>query len=167
MSLQLKDSLTGVYVREFMEETLAREVARSQRHERPLSIALASIDKLNEIEKQYGSSVTEQILAHGASRIQLTLRQSDSLICHWTKGEFLICLLECDLRGALSTLERIKSRISSEPFHILVHQIPVTICVGIASFRPDVKSETLIQEALHTLKQAKETGSNQIRSFNL
>lgn len=162
MSIQLKNATTGVYIREFIEENLVREIARAERHERPLCVAMICLDKFQELHDQYGPKVNEQILIQVASRIQLTLRQCDSLLGYWTPHEFLVCLMECNLRGALSTLERIRSRVSSEPLHIHTHQIPATITIGVAPMHPGIKSETLIQEAQHALNQAKQKGFNQI-----
>jgi diguanylate cyclase (GGDEF)-like protein len=162
VNIQLKNPLTGVYIRDFIKENLEREIARAYRHERSLCIALIDLDNFQELHNQYGSKISEQILIQVTSRIQLTLRQSDSLLGHWTAHEFLLCLMECNLRGALSTLERIKSRVSSEPLHVQAHQISVTLTIGIASLHPNIKSETLIQEAEHALNQAKQKGFNQI-----
>lgn len=162
MNLSLKNPLTGLYIQEFMEEILPREIARSQRHERPLTLALVGIDKFQEIQDQYGKETSDQVLAHIASRMSLALRQSDTLISHWKDISFLICLMECDLRGALTALERMKTRVASEPIHAFGQQIPASLSVGIANFRPGVKMETLIQEAQHTLALAQQTGLNQV-----
>src|SRR5215510_14416883 len=111
----LKNAQTGVYIREFMEETLQREIARCERHERSLCIAFAQIEKFQIMENRFGPKVSEQILIHVASRMQLALRQCDSLIGNWGPGQFLIGLLECNLQGALSALERVRNRVTAEP----------------------------------------------------
>lgn len=161
-TVRLKNPSTGVYIREFMDELLPREIARAYRHERSMCLAMAGLDKSDELLQKYGAKIFEQILAHTASKMHLALRQSDSIIAQWSSNQYLICLMECDMRGALGVMERIKSRVSAEPLHILVHQIPVSISAGLASLRPEMKSETLIQEAQHALNTAKQKGINQI-----
>jgi diguanylate cyclase (GGDEF)-like protein len=160
--VRLKNPSTGVYIREFMDELLSREIARASRHDRSLCLAMVALDKPEELFQKYGSKIFDQVLAHMASKMQLALRQSDSAISQWSPNHFLICLMECDMRGAVGVIERIKSRVSAEPLHILVHQIPVSISAGVASLRPGIKSETLIQEAEHALNTARQKGVNQI-----
>lgn len=158
-----KNSLTGLYNREFLEEYISREIARIERHDRPLSIALVHIDQHHELSEEYGAKVCEQVITHISSRINLVLRQSDSLVCQWSDNKLLICLLECDLRGASLVMERLRSRLSSEPIHALSHEIPITISAGIASHRPGIRMDSLIKEVQHALTQALQAGSNQVR----
>jgi len=161
--VRLKNPSTGVYIREFMDELLSREIARAYRHDRSLCLAMIALDKSDELLQKYGIKIFDQILAYAASKMQLALRQSDSAISNYHHPHhFLICLMECDMRGAIGVVERMKSRVSAEPLHILVHQIPVSISAGVAALRPNMKSETLIQEAQHALNAAKLKGDNQI-----
>lgn len=166
MKVQLKNPQTGIYIKEFMEETLAREIARAQRHERAFSIAIIQVNGTLELEKLYGLKAREQALNEVASRMQLALRQSDSLIGSWGDCEFLICLMECNLRAALSVLERLKLRVQTEPLRVLSQEILTSLNVGIATFRPGIKSEPLVQEAQHALKAACQKGPNQTYSLD-
>lgn len=161
MKLQLKNPQTGVYIKEFIEETLVREIARAERHERPLAIAIIQVHGLLELEERHGKNLRGEAMDTIASRMQLALRQSDSLMGDWGSSEFLICLMECSLRSAVTVLERLKLRVSSEPLRIQNKEILPNLNVGIAEFRPGIKSETLVQEALHALAQAKQKGPNQ------
>ena len=163
----LKSNLTGLYTREFLEEYITREIARVERHDRTLSIALVHIDQNHDISEEYGAKVYNQVLTHITSRINLVLRQSDSMVCLWSDNKLLICLLECDLRGASLVLERLRSRLSSEPIHALSHEIPITISAGIATHRPGIRMDSLIKEAQYALTQALQAGSNQVRCLEL
>lgn len=163
MGTVLKNPQTGLYIREFMDEMIRHEMARAERHGRSFSIALIELDEFSKIQNRYGKKVGASVLAHLASRMELALRLSDSILGHWEEGTFLACLAECDLRGAKTAMERLRSRVAAEPVHVLVHQIPITTSIGIAARRPGMKPEALIQEAQHALKQAQAAGPNHIQ----
>ena len=73
----LHDSLTGLLNHQAVEEELAREFARAERLQQPLSIAIIDIDHFKRVNDSYGHLIGDQVLRSFARLLQQRLRQSD------------------------------------------------------------------------------------------
>ncbi len=160
-----RDGLTGLHNRRFIEETLASEFARAQRHDHALSLIITDIDHFKRVNDEHGHLAGDEVLRRVAQRLNDGLRISDHL-GRYGGEEFLVVLPETPLEGAETLCERLRQAIAEEPIPLGDGALPVSISLGISQFRPGVRNyEQLIEEADQALYRAKETGRNRYTIF--
>ena len=123
------DPLTNLYNKSFFDRCLRREVDRTQRYQRPLSLILGDIDHFKEVNDTYGHLAGDMILIEVSKVIRRYCRQSD-LPARWGGEEFAVLLPETGLTGSVIVAERIRSAIESTIFNRVGR---VTISFGRAS----------------------------------
>ena len=152
------DSHTGLHNRRYFHETLAREVARSQRYERPLAVIVFDIDDFKTINDRFGHLAGDTVLGQVGERVRGVVRSSD-IACRVGGDEFGVILPESSLEEAEQLCERLKS-------HIALHPIPqagrLQISAGIAGLRAQDDAVSLFERADDALYRAKEAGKGRI-----
>lgn len=102
----LRDSLTGLYNRQFFREVSEKEIARAKRYNRPLTLVFFDVDGLKKINDTYGHQEGDRILKKVGQVILENCRKSD-LPVRWGGDEFLMLLPETDVEEAKNLVERI------------------------------------------------------------
>lgn len=159
--LTILDGLTGVHNKRFFLEFLERELARAERHARPLSLAMLDLDHFKKINDTHGHLVGDTALKRVAHVIQDRVRR-DELLARYGGEEFVVVLPETDLRGALAFCEVVRRQVEEHSFTFDEQEIRVTVSIGIASLGPEHDADTLIREADAQLYKAKRAGRNRI-----
>lgn len=163
------EGLTGLYRREAVLEILDREWSRSIRYDRPLSIALADLDRFKWINDRHGHLAGDLVLQRVAAELKAHLRETD-FIGRFGGEEFLIVLPETQLEGATRLAEKIRERI--EALEILIDSgepLRVTLSMGVAG-RAEVKGDgktrarPLLSAADAALYSAKRNGRNRVEA---
>jgi diguanylate cyclase (GGDEF)-like protein len=157
------DSLTGLYNRLGLNVRLHDEYRRAERFQSPLTLMLIDIDRLKQINDEYGHGVGDQILRGAAQAIRNTLRETD-YGARWGGDEFAIVAPNT----AEPAAERLGERLLTEiPKCAHLGQTVVTASVGLATVYPasdfSPTPEGLMIAADAALYQAKHGGRNQIR----
>ena len=106
------EGLTGLYRREAVLEILDREWSRSIRYDRPLSIALADLDRFKWVNDRHGHLAGDLVLQRVAAELRSQVRETD-FIGRFGGEEFLIVLPETQLDGATLLAEKIRERIEA------------------------------------------------------
>ena len=167
------EGLTGLYRREAVLEILDREWSRSIRYDRPLSIALADLDRFKWINDRHGHLAGDVVLQRVAAELRAHVRETD-FIGRFGGEEFLIVLPETQLDGATQLAEKIRERIEALEIAIDTGEpLEVTLSIGVAG-RAEVKADgktrarPLLQAADSALYAAKKRpqpgGSGRVRS---
>lgn len=159
--LAILDGLTGVHNKRYLVEFLEREMARSKRHHRPLSLAMLDLDHFKEVNDTHGHLVGDTTLKRVAHVIQDRVRQ-DELLARYGGEEFAVVLPETDLAGALAFGEMIRRQIEEFSFTYDGQDIRVTVSVGVATLGPNEDADTLIGNADNQLYNAKSAGRNRV-----
>jgi len=158
----VRDPLTGLYNRRYMEEFLERELQRSRRQRRPLSVLMLDIDHFKRYNDLFGRAAGDEMLRSLGDTLLHSVR-SDDVACRYSGQEFVIVLPECPLVQASGRAEEICRRIKdvSTPRAGEVRD-PVTICVGVAAYDENGANTVplLLKLAEDTLCQAKHEGSD-------
>jgi diguanylate cyclase (GGDEF)-like protein len=161
--LTIIDALTGAHNQRAMLEFLDRELARSARHQRPLSLVMLDVDRFKSINDAFGHLGGDFILRELAGRIRTALRKED-LFARYGGEEFGLVLVETSAEQAAQVAERIREAVAASPFEFDGKGIPVTISGGIAHTcgDPAMTVNLLIRDADSQLYKAKTGGRNQI-----
>lgn len=160
--IAIEDTLTKLYNRRGLFEVGSREIARSRRFQRPLTVVMMDIDHFKVVNDTYGHLVGDQVLIGLADLCSKNLRSVD-IAGRFGGEEFLILLVENDLESGQAVVERIRQLTAEQPFPTSAGPISITVSVGAAELEESMTSlNDLIQAADEALYQAKRTGRNQV-----
>lgn len=160
--LTTMDGLTQVHNRRYFDEQLDREVSRSRRYERVLSLVLFDIDHFKQINDQHGHLAGDYVLKHLASTVRVNLRRED-VFARYGGEEFGIILPEVDPKGTRLLADKVRQMVAQQRFVFDKNQIPVTVSVGLATLLPDHREPAdLVRAADEKLYEAKNTGRNRV-----
>jgi len=113
--LAVTDSLTGLYNRHKLQDSLNTEVERAKRYNRPLSIIMIDMDELKVINDTYGHAAGDEALKLVAKSIECSIRKVD-LGTRFGGDEFIVLLPEADSEVAASVAKRIRETIMEMEF---------------------------------------------------
>lgn len=159
----LRDPLTGLFNRRYLEESLTRELQRCERRRLPLSVLMLDVDHFKRFNDTHGHAAGDALLGQIGRQIQAGVRAED-IACRYGGEEFTVVLPELDAAGALARAEQIRRAVEIATVQHLGQQLgPVTLSVGIATSPGDgLTPEVLLQLADATLYRAKAEGRNRV-----
>ncbi len=110
----MKDDLTDLYNRHFLETTIDEMMQHADRHSENLSIILLDIDFFKDVNDTFGHPVGDELLCHIADVIKSSIRKDDILV-RFGGEEFVVMLPQTDLEKANSVAEKIRLTIEGTP----------------------------------------------------
>src|SRR5882672_787361 len=132
----IRDPLTGLYNRRFLEEFLARELVRADRKKHPLSVIAVDIDHFKRINDSLGHGAGDIVLRRIGLLLQGFVRQSD-IACRVGGEEFSVLLPEASMQIATQRAEAIRKAVQELKLKYEDHTLSgITISLGVAAF-PD------------------------------
>ncbi len=160
----IRDPLTGLFNRRYMEETLHREIRRAMRHEFKLGVVMIDVDFFKKFNDKFGHETGDLVLKEIGIYLQQNLRAED-VVCRFGGEEFIIILpdasLEDTYKRALQWRETIKS------IHVGRYDLsldPVTISVGVAAYPNHGQSVDELMRSVDTaLYAAKNAGRDCVK----
>jgi diguanylate cyclase (GGDEF)-like protein/putative nucleotidyltransferase with HDIG domain len=158
------DPKTGLYNARYFATTLAAEIARAARFERPMSLIMADLDLLRDINNSYGHLAGDAVLVGIADIFREQLRHYD-VPARFGGEEFSILLPETPPEQAMEIAERIRRAVADEQFEVDTAAEPIraTISIGVAGFPKDgVDANELIHQADLAVYRAKLQGRNRV-----
>ena len=162
--LSVTDPLTGAGNLRHMTTTLAREVERATRFERPLALLLLDLDHFKRVNDTFGHTVGDAVLRELARRLHECVREVDT-VARYGGEEFVIICPETDAEGAASLADRVCATVRDDDFIVGEDAVPVTVSVGVASLPIDgIASGDLVRSADDALYAAKHDGRDRWRS---
>jgi diguanylate cyclase len=157
------DQLTGALNRKGLEETLDRELARAQRRQTPICVALLDVDNFKSLNDTYGHQTGDDALVHLARVIRETMRPHDTL-ARYGGEEFLIILPDTPLADAMSALTRLQRELTKRFFLHRNEKLLITFSAGVTAFRAGEQRSEAITRADAAMYQAKKAGKNRVVS---
>ena len=156
-----RDSLTGLWNRRSILELLKRDMARSERDEKPLSAIMIDVDHFKRVNDRIGHPGGDQVLIEVTNRVASTLRSAD-MLGRIGGEEFLIILYPADEQTAGDVMERARLACASNPVVVDSVEFDVTISLGAAVIDDfeDVDFAVVLKTADRALYRAKEGGRN-------
>jgi diguanylate cyclase len=158
-----EDQLTGALNRRGLDETLDRELKRSDRSRAPVSVALLDIDNFKRLNDTLGHQAGDLALKHLTKVIKETLRPADT-VGRYGGEEFLIVLPDTDLASAVEAMQRLQRDLTKKFFLHNNERILVTFSAGVALRGDEEDADALIGRADKAMYKAKQTGKNRVEA---
>ena len=160
--LATHDALTGLCNRRHFAELFDKELARAQRHQRPLALCMIDVDLFKRINDEHGHLAGDGVLKQLTDVLKRYVRQED-LVARIGGEEFAVVLPEADGPEAALFGERYRAAVEAEVFPINGVPHRLTISIGIACMSPERDDRSkLMRAADGVLYRAKETGRNRV-----
>ena len=158
------DPKTGLYNARYFATTLAAELARAARFERPMSLIMADLDLLRDINNGYGHLAGDAVLKGIAEIFRQELRNYD-VPARFGGEEFSILLPETPPEQAMEIAERIRRAVAEREFEVETAAEPIraTVSLGVAGFPKDgLDANELIHQADLAVYRGKLQGRNRV-----
>jgi len=164
----VRDALTGLYNRRYLEEVLAREVRRAARAGQSLGILMIDLDHFKSFNDTYGHDAGDVVLRETGASLTKSIRAED-FVCRFGGEEFVVILPTADLAASSMRAERLRMQMKELT---VLHQGRsmgmLTISVGVAVFPEHGASpKELMAAADAALYEAKRNGRDQIAIASL
>ncbi len=158
----IRDSLTGLFNRRYLEETLERELSRASRKKYPLSLLMLDIDHFKKVNDTFGHAAGDDVLQLLGNHLLLDTRKLD-IACRFGGEEFVLVLAETDADAALKRAEEWRTAIEKMNVVYAANTIHITASIGIAVFPQHAANmKDLLSAADQALYTAKKTGRNRV-----
>ncbi|GJM09566.1 MAG: GGDEF domain-containing protein [Lysobacteraceae bacterium] len=157
--LTINDGLTQIPNKRYLMDFLEREIARSERHERPLHLAMIDLDHFKAINDQMGHVAGDTVLRDIAKILNNEVRRHE-LAARFGGEEFTLVLPEKGRAGAIAFCEHIRKTVASHTFYDKGRDIKLTVSIGLAGMKPEFDCESFIAAADRRLYRAKASGRN-------
>lgn len=162
----LCDPLTGLYNRRYLDEFFERELARVQRENLPLAVALIDLDHFKRLNDECGHLVGDDVLKAVAQHLLDNLRSTDAVF-RIGGEEFLLILPGADPDEASARLQSICSQLAAREIATRGGDQRVTLSAGLAYWPQQGQAlDELLHAADAALYQAKRTGRNRVCSLD-
>jgi two-component system cell cycle response regulator len=161
--LTIIDALTETFNKRYLTEFLDRELARSARYLRPVTLILFDIDLFRAINEEHGHLGGDFTLRELSTRVKSVIRKEE-LFARYGGEEFVVVLPESTIDEGIRVSERIRSIVESQPFHFENKSFQITISLGVSTTVGDesMTPADLIRQADDKLYEAKRTGRNRV-----
>ncbi len=160
----IRDTLTELFNRRYMMESLEREIAAATRHKSQIGILMISPDASEEILQKYGSKVKEQLLWEIGQRIPRYIRTED-IPCRYEDDKFCIIMPGAEFAITSDRAERIRKEIEGLEIAYGDIILNTTLSIGVSVFPQFGKNkEELIAGSFCAMQTAKQNGGNRILS---
>lgn len=160
----IRDGLTEIYNRLWLDQTLPSLMKESHERRLPLVVGMVDVDHFKKFNDQHGHQAGDTVLQAVASQLQRTLRDSDR-VARYGGEEFTLLLPLTRLKQARRVAERLRQSIAT---HTVTHEDetlpPVTISIGLTKMLPEDTPQTLLERADQALYQAKQNGRNRVET---
>lgn len=161
--MTIKDGLTEIYNKRYFLEALDREMSRSHRYKRDLSVVMFDIDYFKKINDNFGHLAGDYVLQALAKLISSRARREE-IFARYGGEEFVILLPETPKDGAMELAEQLRLKVASYTFIFENEEIPVTVSMGVASIMGDsVTANEFLKMVDEKLYKAKGEGRNCVR----
>ncbi len=160
----IRDPLTGLYNRRYLQESLERELALAQREAYPISLVMVDVDKLKRINDTYGHDAGDLVLQKISGVLIENTRASD-ILCRMGGDEFLLVMPGLSAEDSYHWAERLRMKLQLALLPPEESQIysQVTLSIGIAVFpEHGLTSHQVILAADHAAYQAKASGRDRV-----
>jgi diguanylate cyclase (GGDEF)-like protein len=160
-ALSIRDALTGVFNRGYLDERLAEAFALATRQGQPLSVMICDVDDFKRINDTFSHAVGDEVLRAIAGILRAGVRQSD-IVARFGGEEFVVLFPCASLEQARSASEKLRRLVMEHPWRAMHPALAVTLSAGVAAAHGQPNHEKLLSDADRKLYQAKRRGKNRV-----
>ena len=161
----LRDPLTGLYNRRFLDEFISTFVATIKRRNTKAGILMIDIDFFKQVNDVYGHNIGDEVLKGIVNAIVRSIRESDIAV-RFGGEEFLVLLQDIDEKKTLEIAERIREDVEKTEITVQGNILRKTISIGVSIFPDDSKNIwKCIKFSDVAMYKAKESGRNKVMRF--
>jgi len=162
----IRDPLTNLFNRRYLEETLERELARAAREDYSVCIIMIDLDHFKRVNDTYGHEAGDEVLKALATTLSEQCRRGD-FACRYGGEEFVIVMPNINMDTAYERAENIRQSLNSLRVPYGNYYLTTTISTGIACYpiNGDTR-ESILRAADQAMYGAKEAGRDHILSYD-
>lgn len=162
----LNDTLTGLYNRRYLEETLNKELDRAHRKQESISIIMLDVDHFKKFNDIHGHSAGDMVLKEVGDFILSHIREYD-VACRYGGEELVIIMPDAAIDDAIIRAEIIREGIKQLKLRHEGNKLAtISVSIGVSCFPDDgIKPDDLIDAADKALYKAKEQGRDCVRRY--
>jgi diguanylate cyclase (GGDEF)-like protein len=158
----IRDSLTGLYNRRFLEESLARELAKAQRAQNPLSVAVIDLDHFKRVNDAHGHRAGDRLLIAVGDLLRSYIRGGD-VACRYGGEEFVVVMPGASLEVAAERAETWRFAFAKLKVAADTLDLNATFTAGVACYPLNATSaERLLDAADQAMYSAKAAGRDRV-----
>lgn len=159
----LRDALTGLFNRRYLEDALSREIGRARRGSSVLSVIMLDVDHFKKFNDVNGHDGGDALLAEFGQTLQRVVRGED-IACRYGGEEFAVILPGADLAAAIQRAEELCDAVRRMRVRLRGAALPqVTASLGVASLHEHGKTGADIMKAAdEALYEAKRSGRDRV-----
>jgi diguanylate cyclase (GGDEF)-like protein/PAS domain S-box-containing protein len=156
----IRDALTGLYNRRFLDETLSRELSRAERDKYSVSVVMLDLDHFKVFNDTYGHDVGDMMLKQLGKLLTSQVRAGD-IACRYGGEEFVVVMPKASLSVARQRANDWRMKFESQ---IIIHEgevLNATLSAGVAVYPlHGTTSDEIIRKADQAMYAAKAAGRN-------
>jgi diguanylate cyclase (GGDEF)-like protein/PAS domain S-box-containing protein len=159
----IRDPLTGLYNRRYMEEVLKQHLRRVTRHLHPLGIIMIDIDHFKSFNDTYGHAAGDALLRELGRFLQSHIRAED-VACRYGGEEFILIMPDAFLETARQRAEYLREQAKEVHIHDIGRSLTgITLSLGVAIYPQHGRTmETVMRAADAALYRAKQEGRDRV-----
>jgi len=162
----IRDSLTGIFNRGYMEETLDREFARAIRENTSLSVVMIDVDKFKKVNDTYGHAAGDMVLRTLGNLLVTNIRTGD-IACRYGGDEILVVMPDALFEDAIRRARDLAREFSEIIFNFKDLTFQTTLSIGVASTPNHARTVAeLLQDADKALYFAKSDNVVKVHGYN-
>ncbi|MBI5109904.1 MAG: sensor domain-containing diguanylate cyclase [Rhodocyclales bacterium] len=161
----LRDPMTGLYNRRFLEDYVGALVSSSQRRKSAFAVLMLDLDFFKQVNDTHGHEAGDKVIKTLADILMRSVRSSDIAV-RYGGEEFLLVLTDTGIEPALKVAEKIRAEVEATKVPLPSGILQKTISIGVAEFPTDADTFwQVVKYADVALYKAKAGGRNRVARF--
>ncbi len=161
----IRDHLTKLYNRLYLEEEIPKEIERARRYSYPVSLIMFDLDGFKEINDCYGHQMGDEVLIKFADLLRDRIRATDIPV-RYGGEEFIVVLPHTYGEEAYRVAERVREDFQKVTMEVHKNVLVLTVSAGVATMEgSDMTLEDLISMADRAMYRAKKLGKNRVEVY--
>lgn len=158
----IRDALTGMYNRRYMEGSLERETRRAERHKKSVGVIILDVDHFKLFNDTHGHEAGDIVLHELGLFLRRNTRGED-IACRYGGEEFLLIMPDANLENTRQRAETLREEIRKLQIHYQYKPLQVTVSIGVASLpEHGTTVKDVLKIADSALYQAKSEGRDRV-----
>jgi diguanylate cyclase (GGDEF)-like protein len=163
----IRDPLTGLFNRRYLDETLPRELSRAGRENYPVTVIMLDVDSFKNVNDSFGHAAGDLMLRALGIILQEKTRRGD-IACRYGGEEFVVVMPGLSLLQAKNRAEQIRAAFENRKVKWGKDRLRATISLGVATYpRHGKTEEEIMRSADFALYAAKAAGRNRVEAWQM